>query len=236
MNLSDLAAKGAKPVGFLMSRRFAGGLSRRAWLAAFAGGVGEDAERYGCPLLGGDTDRTPGPISVSIAAFGSCAAGENGAALDRQARRLRRRDRHDRRRGARRAAAAGSMVSPSAWRLSEAMSAHLQQRYLLAGAAQRARRRGLAERLRGHGCVGWARRRPRQTVPRFRRRRRDRRRARAAFRCGPRRGRRRSGVAGNGAQRRRRLRDCPDAFAGETRAHFMRRRAPPASRWRRSAA
>jgi thiamine-monophosphate kinase len=69
MNLSDLAAKGAKPVGFLLSVA----LSRdadEAWLTAFAAGLGADANDYDCPLLGGDTDRTPGPTSVSISAFG----------------------------------------------------------------------------------------------------------------------------------------------------------------------
>ncbi|MEX1083555.1 MAG: thiamine-phosphate kinase, partial [Xanthobacteraceae bacterium] len=40
------------------------------WLKAFSQGLGSDADRYGCPLLGGDTDRTPGPVTVSIAAFG----------------------------------------------------------------------------------------------------------------------------------------------------------------------
>jgi thiamine-monophosphate kinase len=75
MNLSDLAAKGANPVGFLMSVAMPAGVEEQ-WLAAFAAGVGEDAEHYGCPLLGGDTDRTPGPISVSIAAFGSVPQGK----------------------------------------------------------------------------------------------------------------------------------------------------------------
>jgi thiamine-monophosphate kinase len=75
MNLSDLAAKGAKPVGFLMSVALPASIEEK-WLAAFAAGVGEDAEGYGCPLLGGDTDRTPGPISVSIAAFGCVPQGK----------------------------------------------------------------------------------------------------------------------------------------------------------------
>ena len=61
MNLSDLAAKGAKPIGFLLALALPAGTDE-AWLAAFAAGLGEDAERYGCPLLGGDTDHTPGPI------------------------------------------------------------------------------------------------------------------------------------------------------------------------------
>jgi thiamine-monophosphate kinase len=68
-NLSDLAAKGAAPLGFLLAIALPRDLDE-AWLAAFAQGLGEDAEHFGCALLGGDTDRTPGPASVSIAAFG----------------------------------------------------------------------------------------------------------------------------------------------------------------------
>jgi thiamine-monophosphate kinase len=75
MNLSDLAAKGAKPLGFLLSAAFPAGIGE-AWLAAFAAGLGADAERYQCPLLGGDTDRTSGPLSISIAAFGAVPQGK----------------------------------------------------------------------------------------------------------------------------------------------------------------
>jgi len=74
MNLSDLAAKGAKPLGFLLSLALPAGTDE-GWIAAFTSGLGDDAERYGCPLLGGDTDHTPGPISVSIAAFGAVPHG-----------------------------------------------------------------------------------------------------------------------------------------------------------------
>jgi thiamine-monophosphate kinase len=74
MNLSDLAAKGAKPVGFLLSIALPRGFDD-AWVAAFAAGLGDDANRYGCPLFGGDTDHTPGPVSVSIAAFGAVPHG-----------------------------------------------------------------------------------------------------------------------------------------------------------------
>ncbi len=74
MNLSDLAAKGATPLGFLVSVALPAGTDE-AWIAAFAAGLGEDAKRYGCPLLGGDTDRTPGPTSISIAAFGTVPHG-----------------------------------------------------------------------------------------------------------------------------------------------------------------
>ena len=75
MNLSDLAAKGARPLGFLLSVALPTG-SGEAWLAAFAAGLAEDAAHYGCPLYGGDTDHTPGPISVSIFAFGAVPRGK----------------------------------------------------------------------------------------------------------------------------------------------------------------
>jgi thiamine-monophosphate kinase len=75
MNLSDLAAKGAKPLGFLLSVALPTGFGE-AWLGAFAEGLAEDAAHYGCPLYGGDTDHTPGPISASIFAFGAVPQGK----------------------------------------------------------------------------------------------------------------------------------------------------------------
>src|ERR1700743_2660078 len=59
VNLSDLAAKGATPAGFVMTLalREAGA----HWLQPFAQGLGEDARMFGCPLLGGDTVSTSGP-------------------------------------------------------------------------------------------------------------------------------------------------------------------------------
>jgi thiamine-monophosphate kinase len=75
MNLSDLAAKGAKPLGFLLALALPQGTGE-AWLKPFARGLGEDAELFGCPLFGGDTDHTPGPISVSVAAFGTVPHGK----------------------------------------------------------------------------------------------------------------------------------------------------------------
>jgi thiamine-monophosphate kinase len=70
VNLSDLAAKGARPLGFLLSLALPKETGED-WLANFAQGLRADAETYGCPLFGGDTDYTPGPITVSIAMFGS---------------------------------------------------------------------------------------------------------------------------------------------------------------------
>lgn len=74
VNLSDLAAKGAAPLGFLLAIALPKDVSEE-WLAEFAAGLGNDADNYQCPLLGGDTDSTPGPISISIAAFGTLPTG-----------------------------------------------------------------------------------------------------------------------------------------------------------------
>ena len=69
-NLSDLAAKGAKPLGFLISLALWKDISE-SWLSSFATGLQDDADKYGCALLGGDTDRTSGPLTISIAMLGS---------------------------------------------------------------------------------------------------------------------------------------------------------------------
>jgi thiamine-monophosphate kinase len=74
VNLSDLAAKGAKPAGFLLSLVIPKSVDD-SWIRMFAKGLGADAKRYRCPLFGGDTDRTPGPTTISIAAFGTLPAG-----------------------------------------------------------------------------------------------------------------------------------------------------------------
>src|ERR1043166_8205986 len=46
-----------------------------AWLAPFARALGEDAASFRCPLLGGDTVSTPGPLTISITAFGRVLPG-----------------------------------------------------------------------------------------------------------------------------------------------------------------
>jgi thiamine-monophosphate kinase len=79
VNLSDLAAKGAQPAGFLLSLAIPKGI-KPAWLKSFARGLGADAKRYGCPLFGGDTDRTPGPVTIAIAALGLKLRHDRGAA------------------------------------------------------------------------------------------------------------------------------------------------------------
>jgi len=74
VNLSDLAAKGARPLGFLISLALPKDIGED-WLTSFARGLRADAETYGCPLFGGDTDRTPGPITVAVSMFGSVPEG-----------------------------------------------------------------------------------------------------------------------------------------------------------------
>jgi thiamine-monophosphate kinase len=73
VNLSDLAAKGARPLGFLLSLALPKDLGIE-WVARFAKGLGDDADLYGCPLLGGDTVSTPGPVTIAITVFGSVPA------------------------------------------------------------------------------------------------------------------------------------------------------------------
>ena len=78
VNLSDLAAKGARPLGFLLSLALPRDW-REDWLKAFAAGLGADAEAYGCPLAGGDTVATPGPLTLSVTAFGAVPHGRMAA-------------------------------------------------------------------------------------------------------------------------------------------------------------
>lgn len=75
VNLSDLAAKGAKPLGFVMSLMWPR-TRAAAQLATFAEGFAEDIRSWksysneDIALLGGDTTSTDGPLVVSITAFG----------------------------------------------------------------------------------------------------------------------------------------------------------------------
>ncbi|MGI8568360.1 MAG: thiamine-phosphate kinase [Methylocella sp.] len=73
VNLSDLAAKGAEPSGFLLGLALPEDWTVH-WLAGFAQGLGADAAAYKCPLLGGDTVKSPGLLIVSITAFGTVPA------------------------------------------------------------------------------------------------------------------------------------------------------------------
>jgi thiamine-monophosphate kinase len=142
VNLSDLAAKGAKPLGFLLTLALPKEIGDD-WLAGFAGGLHGDAVLFGCPLFGGDTDRTPGPITVSIAMFGSVPEGTmvrraGAKAGDRVFVTGTIGD----------AALGLGVRKGAAWTLSDAQRQHLVSRYLLPQP-----RNVLAEAVRTHASA-----------------------------------------------------------------------------------
>lgn len=78
-NLSDIAAMGAEPVGCVLAW-MRPSTTDEAWLAGFVEGIARDQATFACPLLGGDTVSTPGPLAFSLTVFGRVPA---GAALRR---------------------------------------------------------------------------------------------------------------------------------------------------------
>jgi len=142
VNLSDLAAKGARPLGFLLSLALPKEIGEE-WLSGFAEGLRGDSVLFGCPLFGGDTDRTPGPITISIAMIGSVPTGTMV-----------------RRAGAKPGdrvfvsgtigdSALGVMLRKGKqWKLSDAQRQHLISRYLLPQP-----RSALAEAIRTHASA-----------------------------------------------------------------------------------
>jgi len=75
VNLSDLAAKGAKPLFYLLTTALPASHDE-AWLAEFSAGLAEDQARYGITLLGGDSSGTPGPATLGVTAIGGVASGK----------------------------------------------------------------------------------------------------------------------------------------------------------------
>ncbi|MBN8552929.1 MAG: thiamine-phosphate kinase [Caulobacterales bacterium] len=69
VNLSDLAAKGAEPFGYLLSCAWAAECDW-SWREAFAGGLALDQSQFGLNLLGGDTVSTPGPLTIGATLIG----------------------------------------------------------------------------------------------------------------------------------------------------------------------
>ena len=69
VNLSDLAAKGAKPFAVLLNAAFSDRVDWD-WATAFAAGLKQDFDEYGIALIGGDTVSTPGPVCLGMTAFG----------------------------------------------------------------------------------------------------------------------------------------------------------------------
>ncbi|MGE4329915.1 thiamine-phosphate kinase [Diaphorobacter sp.] len=72
VNLSDLAACGAKPLAFTLALALA--RVDEPWLQAFAGGLLALADAHGCELVGGDT--TGGPLNICVTVFGEVPAGQ----------------------------------------------------------------------------------------------------------------------------------------------------------------
>lgn len=81
-NLSDLAGKGAKPLGYLMTTALDDAVDE-AWIAKFAEGLARDQAEFDIALWGGDTTRTPGPLALTATLIGAVPAGRalrrNGA-------------------------------------------------------------------------------------------------------------------------------------------------------------
>lgn len=74
VNVSDLAAKGATPRVYQMALSFPDAPTR-AFMAGLAKGLAEAQAAFGMVLSGGDTDRRPGPMSLTITAIGEVPAG-----------------------------------------------------------------------------------------------------------------------------------------------------------------
>lgn len=142
VNLSDLAAKGARPLGYLLSLVLPAEVSE-SWLASFAAGLQADGESYGCPLFGGDTDRTPGPLTISIAMFGAVPS---GAMVRRSGAKPGDRLMVTGTIGD--AALGVQLRRGAAWKVSLEAREHLLSRYLLPQP-----RNALAEALRGHAAA-----------------------------------------------------------------------------------
>ncbi|WP_395319508.1 thiamine-phosphate kinase [Variovorax sp. UC74_104] len=71
VNLSDLAACGAKPLAFTLALALPG--VDEPWLEGFSRGLFALADMHGCELVGGDTTR--GPLNICITVFGEVPAG-----------------------------------------------------------------------------------------------------------------------------------------------------------------
>ncbi|HMA14580.1 MAG: thiamine-phosphate kinase [Bacteroidota bacterium] len=70
VNLSDLAAMGARPFGYLLASAWPLDIEED-WIAAFAAGLAADQDEFGVALYGGDTTATTGPMTLSLTAFGA---------------------------------------------------------------------------------------------------------------------------------------------------------------------
>lgn len=84
VNLSDLAAMAATPVGYLLTAAWPTDVAE-SWIAEFTAGLAEDQVEFDILLYGGDTVSTPGPLCLSLTAIGAVPTGQalrrNGASV-----------------------------------------------------------------------------------------------------------------------------------------------------------
>ncbi|MCB1521687.1 MAG: thiamine-phosphate kinase [Hyphomicrobiaceae bacterium] len=82
VNISDLVAKGATPLAYLLTLALSAPPTR-SFMARLTADLKRAQDAFGCRLIGGDTDRTPGLMTLTIAAFGylphGTAIGRDGA-------------------------------------------------------------------------------------------------------------------------------------------------------------
>lgn len=76
VNVSDLAAMGATPMGYLLVTALTNAQDNN-WLSRFAARLDRDQAKYGLSLFGGDTVATPGPLSLTLTAFGAVPEGQS---------------------------------------------------------------------------------------------------------------------------------------------------------------
>lgn len=74
VNLSDLAAKGAVPLGYQLVLGLPAPLDE-GWLSDFSAGLAQDQKAFGFPLYGGDTVQNPDRIMLAVTAFGCVSTG-----------------------------------------------------------------------------------------------------------------------------------------------------------------
>ena len=147
VNLSDLAAKGATPRR-LPARARAAERRRRGVAAALCAWAWRRRRRLWCPLLGGDTVRTPGPMMVSITAFGTVPQGSMVTRSGAQRRRPHHGHRDDRRCRARSCAAQSRRRQRAGSCDAKQAGTHLIAALSPAAAAQRSGRGGARCTLR----------------------------------------------------------------------------------------
>lgn len=75
VNLSDLAAMGAHPIGYTLCLSL-GDTFNEAWIEKFVQGLSEDHQTYRVSLFGGDISKSKGPINIAVTAIGDIADGQ----------------------------------------------------------------------------------------------------------------------------------------------------------------